>query len=628
MNTRRFHFRVLRGVLVFCWFALGCASWNVGAQIIRAPNAETQVGFQLQIELHPEVWNALEGKNPFKSPDLTAPLQQQGWQMTESEGGRILTFTKNPTPLEQLPAQGWTLEKNGSVTTAKLAALAMDASNPDNALLRNIQVVVDESGAAPRYEYSAQVEVKPQENSSSGSSEYDPAAWAAAFAESTSTGKDDPQIKRLEEAMRRAGPPKFLITATLPGTISGATLNGAPGGTIAGSTVQWQVPIEHAGTYSVSAVSSLAAAPAATVLPPAATVISPPLASSPPRVSDDFNRPDAGPCQLGSPSNALGGDGRLFYLPIFPSGGTDPSNPIGANLVSGALQNNGLDFGGFQFALSDACAQPLGAVRGADMGQDLNLRADLLAPTNAAGLITQAGPYVRSRAAAMGDGIIGGDSAGYWVQLESSGEVKLKRLNPGGVIATSCKPASFDAHVFHALEIAASGDNLQVALDGKLLTFMQDNALVTTLRIPPTTGSNDGTAGIAFGAEANRGQLGGQRADNIVVAAFRSLDGLPVQNNCVSAMPTTISPPPATDSAAPTTTRPATQIATVPTQVAPAPTGTGDCNNDGKLSEVDALCALQMSVQLVTVNLIMDVDGNGIVDSRDAVIILQRAVGR
>ncbi|MBI4671923.1 MAG: hypothetical protein HY741_09700 [Chloroflexi bacterium] len=619
MNTRRFHPRILRFVLLaFFWLTFGCGTWTIGAQIIRTSSAETQVGFYLQIELAREVWDALEGTNPFNSKEITDPWAQQGWVVTESEGGRVLTFTKSATPLEQLPAQRWTLEKSGGVTRAKLAVLAPDASNPDNTLLRDIEIIVDESGAAPRYEYTARVEVPPPENSSGSSGDF-ATDLAAAFAELGSTSTDDPQIKRLEEAIRRVGPPKLIISATLPGQISSATLNGAPNGTIEQNTVRWQAPLDRAGTYTVHAVSSLAAAPAATVALPT----SPPAA---PQVSDDFTRPDAGPCQLGLSNNTLGGDRQLFYLPIFPSGGTDPTNPIGANLVSGALQNNGLDYGGVQFALTDACAQPIGMVRGADMGQDLNLRADLLTPTDAAGHVSQAGPYVRNRAAAMGDGIIGGEAAGYWVQLESTGEVKLKRVNPSGVIATSCKPASFDTTVFHTLEIAAGGNQLQVALDGKLLTFTQNNELVIALLIPPTAGSNDGTAGIAFGAEANRGQIGGQRADNLAVTAYRSLDGLPVQNNCVSA-PGVVATP-TTDSGAPTITPRATQVAIAPTQAAPSTARTGDCNSDGKLTELDALCALQMSMYLVELNLVMDVDGNGQVDSRDAVIILQRAVGK
>lgn len=52
----------------------------------------------------------------------------------------------------------------------------------------------------------------------------------------------------------------------------------------------------------------------------------------------------------------------------------------------------------------------------------------------------------------------------------------------------------------------------------------------------------------------------------------------------------------------------------------------GDCDGDSHINELDALCALEMSVQLRPVQLIMDMDNTGDVTSRDAVIILQRAV--
>lgn len=359
-------------------------------------------------------------------------------------------------------------------------------------------------------------------------------------------------------------------------------------------------------------------------------------------VSDDFNRADADRCNLGAADNALGGDHKLYYLPIFPTNGNDATDPIGANLVSGAAQNNGNDFGGFQFALSPPCNVPIGTVRGTDLGQDLNIRAELLVPTNAAGLITQAGPYFRSRAAAYGDGIIGGASAGYWVQLLSTGEIVVKSLNPWAPIATSGKPASFDPGAIHTLEIAAGADQLQVALDGRLQTFNQNDQLITKVNIPSTSGANDGTVGIAFGAEQNRGQIGGQRADNVTVTAFKPLDGLPVQNNFASptaaptatAAPTGTSTLAATETSTPAATAAPTTPAAVTPQVALAPTlipsnaAAGDCDNDGKLTELDALCALEMSTGLRVSSAQMDLDGDGTVSSRDAVIILQRAVSK
>ena len=47
--------------------------------------------------------------------------------------------------------------------------------------------------------------------------------------------------------------------------------------------------------------------------------------------------------------------------------------------------------------------------------------------------------------------------------------------------------------------------------------------------MPPAVGVNKGAAGIAFGAEDNPDQIGGQRADNLVVTDYESLTELPVQ---------------------------------------------------------------------------------------------------
>jgi hypothetical protein len=53
-----------------------------------------------------------------------------------------------------------------------------------------------------------------------------------------------------------------------------------------------------------------------------------------------------------------------------------------------------------------------------------------------------------------------------------------------------------------------------------------------------------------------------------------------------------------------------------------------DCDGDGRWTANDALCALQMSVGLIPVNLQVDMDKNGQVTSRDATIILLRALGK
>jgi len=49
----------------------------------------------------------------------------------------------------------------------------------------------------------------------------------------------------------------------------------------------------------------------------------------------------------------------------------------------------------------------------------------------------------------------------------------------------------------------------------------------------------------------------------------------------------------------------------------------GDCDGDGKLSAIDALCALEMSVKLIPVKMVLDIDRTGDVTSRDSTLILQ-----
>ena len=52
----------------------------------------------------------------------------------------------------------------------------------------------------------------------------------------------------------------------------------------------------------------------------------------------------------------------------------------------------------------------------------------------------------------------------------------------------------------------------------------------------------------------------------------------------------------------------------------------GDGNGDGKITELDAFMALQMSVGLRPEDLVLDVDGDGRVTSADARILLRQAV--
>ena len=250
--------------------------------------------------------------------------------------------------------------------------------------------------------------------------------------------------------------------------------------------------------------------------------------SSPPSgvlVSDSFNRADAPACALGKADLALGGSGSHYYLPLYST-----STTFGVSISSGALQNNNTDYGGMQFtASSDGCGN---RTSGEGLGQDLDIKVDLLLPASSAGMV-QAGPYFRSSSVVSGGGIL--NTTGYWVFLTSKGEVRVRRLTPTStdtITATTNIPASFDASVYHTLETVVRGSSLQVYLDGRGLSFFQDclltpgkspgfqcdGAPVSTVPVPSLEGHNDGTVGIAFGDEDNRGRAAGQRAKNLVVA--------------------------------------------------------------------------------------------------------------
>lgn len=216
-----------------------------------------------------------------------------------------------------------------------------------------------------------------------------------------------------------------------------------------------------------------------------------------------------------------------YFLPVFDA--PDKPSPGLALEMEGAtsLRHTGVDYAGIQFARArnDCAAESL---RGADIGQNVFLSAELRVPKTG-DAETQAGPYFRSRAAGPGDGIIGGTSAGFWVRLHSTGVVTVRRLNPIANIAYTAPVKDFDASSFHRLEVAVKDAALEVALDGKLLTFDQAGKHRQTVELdsswqnatPP--GRNAGTGGIAFSSEPARGKAGEQQARAIAVGPYRPL---------------------------------------------------------------------------------------------------------
>ncbi len=233
------------------------------------------------------------------------------------------------------------------------------------------------------------------------------------------------------------------------------------------------------------------------------------------RFSDSLNRANAEGCAMGKLNLAYGGTGDHYYIPVF-------AQPY-ASLNGATLRNGGQDYGGVQFTASATPCGPAATNKGETVLPDLNIRVAVRVPTDANNRVTQAGPYFRAKANAAGESILGANAAGFWVQLHSTGEVKVKNLATDAIIASSARPTSFDPSVFHVLEVAVASTYVEVALDGRRVAFTQNNAptnFPTLPAIPPANTQN--AAGIAFGAEGNRNQIGGQQAKDVIVTPYTS----------------------------------------------------------------------------------------------------------
>jgi hypothetical protein len=243
------------------------------------------------------------------------------------------------------------------------------------------------------------------------------------------------------------------------------------------------------------------------------------FAAPPPRedtilCSDSFERADSDVCTLGMTDNRFGGVRTYGYIPIFPGGGTDVTHPVGAYLADHCLCNSGRDFGGVQLANASGCT--LFSEFGVAAPQDVDMQAEFLVPRNGSAMTT-AGFYARSRSANVGDGIIGGDSSGYWVRLWSDGHVDVFNLHSTGgpnPFARSAPVAGFRDQAFHKLRMSLQAETVRVRLDSHAVRFDGEAGELATL--PPSAGSNHGTAGLAFAAEP-RGAAGGQRVRHLVI---------------------------------------------------------------------------------------------------------------
>jgi hypothetical protein len=236
---------------------------------------------------------------------------------------------------------------------------------------------------------------------------------------------------------------------------------------------------------------------------------------SPVVFSDSFNRANAANCAFGAADHAYGGSGFRHYAMV----------SAGARLRGNRLENASTNYGGVFFS-TETAACPGSAT---SSGQELNIRGRVTVPGDAT-RSTQAGPFFRTGLLSSGSPIHEGGLGGYWVKLDSSGEVQVVRLDTLQAVATSAAPAGFDKAVPHLIETAVRGGTVEVAVDGYLRTFQQGNATGRqTVDLSAVAGTNQGGAGLAFGAANGPGSFGGQSLDDLVVTAYETLLGLPVR---------------------------------------------------------------------------------------------------
>ncbi len=240
--------------------------------------------------------------------------------------------------------------------------------------------------------------------------------------------------------------------------------------------------------------------------------------------SDSFTRTGLSQGDLGQLDLARGGTGKYSYA-VRGSAGFLPGK---FSIHDGALYHSDAGADAVEIAASNGRVE--------NLGSDLNISVDEVVPRDAAtGTITEAGPLLRDEADAASGGAVQTSVIGYWVSLNSLGEVRVKNLStsaPFLVVASGGRPGSFDATAFHKLDVRVHGEELQASLDDVLLTFKQAGQLTKTVKLGTTTDQRRGAAGLFFGAEDNPGQAGGQRVRSLVVSVYQPFnEGLPVQNN-------------------------------------------------------------------------------------------------
>jgi hypothetical protein len=256
--------RLVLFALLSAFFTFGCMTWTTMVEVTRNEEGQHLIGTSMRYEFNKRLWAELDADERKSVSQMGDPLKEQGWKVETSDGGRIISMTRDPAPLDKLSEQGWTVTEQqletGRIVTATLPFLGAGGTKseePAKEPIQNITVVIDESDpAAIRYTYRSKIFIDLSEQApDSGSTSPPPSgedSWGAAIAQAVN---ESPDVKRLEQALKDAGPPKLVIGAALPGTIENATINGEPGGTLGGNTVEWTIDLEKSGTYNLEATA-------------------------------------------------------------------------------------------------------------------------------------------------------------------------------------------------------------------------------------------------------------------------------------------------------------------------------------------------------------------------------------
>ncbi|HYO49315.1 MAG TPA: hypothetical protein VEW94_05640 [Chloroflexia bacterium] len=256
--------RLVLFALLSAFFSFGCMTWTTMVEVTSNEEGQHLIGTSIRYEFNKRLWDELDADERKSVSQMGDPLKEQGWKVETSDGGRIINMTRDPAPLDKLSEQGWAVNERaletGRIVTATLPFLGAQGTKSDEPAkepVQNITVVIDESDpAATRYTYRSKIFIDLSEQApDSGSSSPPPSgedSWGAAIAQAI---EESPDVQRLEQALKEAGPPKLIIGTALPGTVENATINGEPGGTLGGNTVEWTIDLEKSGTYNLEATA-------------------------------------------------------------------------------------------------------------------------------------------------------------------------------------------------------------------------------------------------------------------------------------------------------------------------------------------------------------------------------------